>query len=476
MVMNRFAAYTIIPGFRILLPLLLLSVCIALVGGDYLWMAVVPGLLILLLALQSPSAMFFLLLATIPLSAEIMLTQDLGTDFPDELLMWLLSLIIPLLIILKPSVLGSASRHPLMILLLCGLCWTVITVLYSTHILLSVKFLLAKCWYIIPFCLGTVLFLKEKKSVMVAAGCLVLPMLFATVFIVSRHAFTGFSFEQVNDVARPLFRNHVNYAALLVCTIPISFALYKNAVRFRLLWLFISLFFLAALFLSYSRGAWLAFAAAIITMAFVKRRRLSWMIISVSIMIIGTGYWFAVNNRYLDYRPVYEQTIYHSSFDEHIEATYSMRDLSTAERFYRWIAAVRMSKERPLTGYGPNSFYHEYKPYAVNSFSTYVSENRERSTVHNYFLLLLTEQGLPGLVLFIALFLAMMFYAQHIYHRSRDTWEKGLMMVVLSLLSMTGALIFLSDLMETDKIGSIFFICLGILISRKAPDNTQVSV
>jgi len=194
---------------------------------------------------------------------------------------------------------------------------------------------------------------------------------------------------------------------------------------------------------------------------------LSWLIGSVTLIVIAAVLWFSSGNRYLDFRPVYEQTIYHSNFDEHIEATYTMRDLSTAERFYRWIAAFRMSSEKLLTGYGPNSFYYEYKPYAVNSFTTYVSDNREHSTVHNYFLLLLTEQGIPGLLLFVVLFFSMMLYAQRLYHQSQDKWEKGLMLVLVSLLGMIGVLIFLSDLMETDKIGSLFYICLGLLVSAR---------
>jgi len=464
--MNPFAAYDSITGFRTMLSLLLLSVVIALASGEFLWMAVVPGVLLILLGMQHPKLLFYLLLATIPLSIEVMMTQDLGTDFPDELLMWILTAIIPLVILLRPSGVSKMASHPLMLLLLSGLCWTVVTILYSEHSLLSIKYFLAKTWYIIPFCVGTVLFLKDKRSIMIAAMCMLVTMTIATVFIFTRHALTGLSFEQVNDVARPIFRNHVNYAALLVCMLPLSFAVYWNGGRSRYVWLFITLFFGVALFFSYSRGAWLALAAAIITIAFVRKKKLSWLIISATVLIAGFVVWFSVNNRYLDFRPVYEQTIYHSSFDEHIEATYAMRDLSTAERFYRWIAAFRMSGERLLTGYGPNSFYYEYKPYAVNSFTTYVSGNLEHSTVHNYFLLLLTEQGLPGLILFLALFLSMMFYAQYIFHHSEDKFEKGLMLVVASLLSMIGVLIFLSDLMETDKIGSIFFICLGLLISR----------
>jgi O-antigen ligase len=465
--MNAAAPYHPAMQFRTLFSLLLLSVVAALLTGQFVLMATVPGLLLILIFIKYPRILFLLLLATIPLSMEIKLTPELGTDIPDELLMWFLSAIIPIIIVLQPEKVLPVIRHPLILLLLSGLCWTMITLFYSTHALLSVKYFLAKTWYILPFCLGTILFLEKRQYILLAAKCMVLTMAIATIVVLTRHAFAGFSFEQVNEVARPIFRNHVNYAALLVCMIPVCFALYKNAVRFRYAWLVILLVFLAALFFTYSRGAWLGLAAALITIAFARKKILSWLIGSVSVLVIVAALWFSTNNRYLDFRPVYEQTIYHSNFDEHIEATYAMRDLSTAERFYRWIAAFRMSSERLLTGYGPNSFYYEYKPYAVNSFTTYVSDNQEHSTVHNYFLLLLAEQGIPGLLLFVALFFSMMLYAQHYYHQSQDKWERGLMLVVVSLLGMIGVLIFLSDLMETDKTGSLFYICLGLLVSAR---------
>jgi len=374
---------------------------------------------------------------------------------------------LPIWLVLNPSILNSLSKHPLMIILTAGLFWTVITIFYSEYPFLSLKYFLAKIWYIIPFCLGTIVFLKNSESLRVAAICIVIPMFIAAIFILTRHAMLGFPFEKVNEVAKPIFRNHVNYAALLVCIIPVSFALYKNATGYRLFWLLTTFLLLVALFFSFSRGAWLALGAALITIPFVVKRKLQWLILFLSTGIIAGMLWLTAHNRYLDYRPVFEQTIYHSDFDAHIEATYKMRDLSTAERFYRWIAAVRMSKERWLTGYGPNSFYYEYKPYTVNAFTTYVSDNKEHSTVHNYFLLLLTEQGLPGLILFVVLIFSMMLYAQRLYHSSADLHEKGLMLVIASLLSIIAVLISLSDLIETDKIGSLFFICLGLLAGRR---------
>jgi O-antigen ligase len=474
--MKQLAAYPTSFPFRTIMLMLMLSVGVALVTSEYMVMAIVPVLIIILAGLHSPGVIFYLLLFTVPLSVEIKLSQSLGSDFPDEFLMWLLTAILPIYLILKPSILRSIARHPLIIILVTGLFWTLITILYSEYPLLSIKYFLAKIWYIIPFCLGTILFLNNSKALRIAAICMVIPMIAAVLFILTRHAMLGFSFEKVNEIARPIFRNHVNYAALLVCMIPVSFALYRNSTGSRLFWMFSTILLLAGLFFSYSRGAWLALAAALITIPFVIKNKLQWLILIASTAIIASVLWLTAQNRYLDYRPIYEQTIYHSDFNKHIEATYTMRDLSSAERIYRWIAAMHMGKERLLTGYGPNSFYYEYKPYAVSAFATYVSDNQEHSTVHNYFLLLLTEQGLPGLLIFIVLFISMMMYAQRIYHSTADRKEKGLMLLLIALLSMIAMLIFLSDLIETDKIGSIFFICLGLLVGKRNGEKMESGV
>ena len=93
-----------------------------------------------------------------------------------------------------------------------------------------------------------------------------------------------------------------------------------------------------------------------------------------------------------------------------------MEDMSTVERFYRWIAAVNLFKEHPLVGVGPNNFVSNYKKYTVTAYETYISDNEEKSTVHNYFLLLLTEQGLPALVLYVVLLFVILLSAQKIYN------------------------------------------------------------
>jgi O-antigen ligase len=141
-----------------------------------------------------------------------------------------------------------------------------------------------------------------------------------------------------------------------------------------------------------------------------------------------------------------------------------MKDLSTAERYYRWIAGVRMAEDSWQTGFGPNSFYNNYKGYTIPAFKTWVSKNEEHSTVHNYFLLLLIEQGAIALLLFLLLVGSLFWYAQKIYHRTKDKFWKGTTAAIAAILTMLCTLNFLSDLVETDKVGSVFYICIATLI------------
>ena len=115
------------------------------------------------------------------------------------------------------------------------------------------------------------------------------------------------------------------------------------------------------------------------------------------------------NNRFMQFAPEHDETIFHENFSEHLNATIGLKDISNAERFHRWVAGVRMVAEKPWTGFGANSFYNNYQPYTAAAFKTWVSNNPEHSTVHNYYLLVALEQGLPALILFGGFYIYLLF-------------------------------------------------------------------
>lgn len=447
--------------------LFIICLLLAAWSGIYYLIAIPFAVLFFYTGWQHAGIVFILLLCSLPFSAELQVTDTLGTDFPDEPLMLFTAGLALCYCLYSPKVLpAKATRHPLIVLLIITFIWSVITVLSSTHQLLSIKYVLAKSWYLGAFVLAPIIFLKNKKTIAVAAMMPALTMLLVTIITLFRHYRYNFLFAGINDALKPFFRNHVSYSAMLVCMIPVFYAAYKLSRRKtgkNILGIAIVVL-LAALFLSYSRGAWLALVTGIISWWLIKKKLLMTGYLIIILLVLSSFFWIKANDRYLGYAPDYRTTIFHEDFREHLAATYRFRDLSTVERFYRWIAGVRMIKDKPLTGYGPNTFYYNYKPYAIPSFKTYVSENKEHSTIHNYFLLITVEQGVPALILFLLLTGAILYYSQYLYHRVGDRFYKIISITAGVIMMMILTVNFLSDLVETDKIGSLFFLCLSFLV------------
>ncbi len=410
--------------------------------------------------------LFFALLVAIPLSTEFAVTDKLSTDLPDEPMMLVLAGSLVCLLLLKPSLFPTELKKSILFfLLLLQLSWTFVTVLFSHEMLLSVKYSLAKTWFILAFVVGGFMFLRTKEDLLVASKCLIFSMLIPIGSSIVRHAGEGFTFESINSTLDPFFRNHVNYSALLVCLFPILFVWYHfAAVRLRK-WILLCIgIYLVALFFAYSRGAWLCLLSGAVTWLAVKRKFLLSMIVAVIMIAALSLFWLIQQDTYLKFAPDFEKTTQHTDFNEHLQATYTLKDMSTMERFYRWIAGIKMVNEEKLKGHGPNTFTIYYKDYTVAAFKTWVSKNEEKSSVHNYFLLIAIEQGLPGLLLLLVLLFSMFAIAVKGYHVLNDPFERSLAMLCAVVLSMVVTLNLLSDLIETDKIGSIYFLVLGLLI------------
>jgi O-antigen ligase len=95
-----------------------------------------------------------------------------------------------------------------------------------------------------------------------------------------------------------------------------------------------------------------------------------------------------------------------------------------------------------------------------------VSRNFEHSTVHNYFLFLLTEQGIPGFLLFLVFIVFIYIRGQKIYIETQDPEEKKIVLAVLVALVVMLFDNMLSDLIEDVKIGPIFYWLIALLVMQ----------
>ncbi|MBX9892022.1 MAG: O-antigen ligase family protein [Chitinophagaceae bacterium] len=455
-----------------LIGLQLISVLPAIILQQWWWL-MLPTCLLLSwkfaeIYLQQTAQLFWWWLWVLPLSTELAITDSLSLDFPGEpLLILLTGAVLLLLITRRFSLPVPVYQSNLLVLVLLHLFWIGITILFSREPILSLKYLLAKCWYVLPLVILPSAFLQRFRHWQQMALALCIPMLLVVVQSILRHAAHGFSFEGIKDTLNPFFRNHVNYSGMLVCLLPIGIGIYlltDEQRKKRKLGIALVIAILG-LILAYSRGAWVVAIAGLFVYWLIKRKWLMHALVMSSIVISLALTWLLQENRFLQYRPDFTTTIFHTDFTDHMAATLALKDVSNAERFYRWTAGVAMAAEEPLTGFGPNSFYLHYKPYAAQLFRTWVSNNPDHSTVHNYYLLLALEQGLPGLLVFLIILFVALYRAQYLFHRLQTRLYSYAAMIAGVMLSMIALLNTMSDLIETDKIGGLFWLCIGVIIA-----------
>jgi len=361
--------------------------------------------------------------------------------------------------------------QPVIGLLMLHSAWIVVACVYSSQPLVSLKFLAAKTWYLAAFFGMTAILIRDTTVFKKVFWIIHLSIITCILIVLFRHIILKLSFEEVNQAVSVLFRNHVNYGVFIAMWLPwqiMAFNWYKNGSLARLFLGVTILLTLVAIYFSYTRGAWLAVTVLPLYFLVVKYRLTKWLFAVLAIAMLVFGLYLHKNYNYLKYAPNYETTIYHNDLSEHLGSTLSGEDMSTMERFHRWVGAARMATEKPLTGYGPGNFARYYKPYTVTSFSTYISDNEEMSTVHNYFLLMLTEQGFIGLLIFVIFSVVLFIQGEKLWHSGIATADKMIVMGLLCCMAVFYINNFFSDLFESNKLAPLFFISLAILVNIRA--------
>lgn len=423
--------------------------------------------------------LYLLLWASIPISTEVEF-GSLGADLPDEVLMIAITGIAILLFIYKsPKLNLKMLLNPISLLLLLHMGWILITTVTSTQPIISLKFFIAKLWYIAPFYFMAYYLMVTESDMRTWLRWLLIPILGTVLVILVRHSGDGFSFMTVNDHLKPFYRNHVDYSFMLGVCLPFVWVLRKTW-RGKYTGLLICAVLLLGIYFSYTRAAYIGVVAAVAGYLLIRFKLVKIATagaVIASIVIIVT---LARDNRYIDYAPQYEKTITHYEFENLLEATYKLEDISSMERVYRWVAGFYMMKDRPILGFGPGSFYESYMPYTDEHFVTYVSDNPEHSGMHNYFLMTATDQGLPGLIIFVALVFIGLLKAEWLYHRVDNQYARNIVAASAATLCFIIFVLLLNDMIETDKVGTFFFFCLAMIVSIEnrylhSPDKQMVT-
>jgi O-antigen ligase len=321
---------------------------LCLIGGiinENLLVLAIPFVAIaLMLFLKDYRIPFYLLMFSIPFSLNLGGMSSVNIDFPDEGLMLLLTALFPFIILsnLKSIQFKSWFQNPLSILLMISFLWMCLAVMFSENAAISVKYLLKRIWYLVPFFFIPLILFQERKLIIRSFQLMFVMLVIIACIVLVRYSAVGFRFEEVHDPIQPFFLNHVMYGSFLSCFIPLSVGALFLSRKLSIQWLmalFGLVIFFIAVYFSYSRAAWMGVLFASGIFVLIRFKLVQWGISLFFILVLTAVLWLSNHNKYLDFKPKFEKTIMHESLEDHIMATIQGTDISSAERYYRWIAS-----------------------------------------------------------------------------------------------------------------------------------------
>jgi O-antigen ligase len=464
--------------------LLYYFICLAFIGvflsllvykGSFYFLFVPVILLIVYLALFSLDNLMLLVVFFTPLSINlynvpgISLGQiGVGMAIPTEPIMFG----IMLLFFLHLTYEGFDTRilkHPLSIVILCSLLWTFITAITSTMQFVSFKHLIEKSWGIITFYfLGFYLF-KEKKNIYRFLWLYIVSFAIVITYTTIRQYGAHFSEKEAHMAVNPFYNDHTAYGALLAMFIPVIFVLMINPagkVKFLKFPVFILLlYFTLALFLSYSRAAWVSLLCSVLLLPFLwlKIKPRTYFIILCAII---AGF-FIFKTQIILKLQKNRQEVSQRLSNEIQSISNISTDASNLERLNRWHCAYRMFLDKPVFGFGPGTYMFKYAPYQLAADKTIISTDLGNGgNAHSEYLGPLSEEGLLGFVLMVLLAAAIFLTGLRLNSLKNISKEDKL----LSLGVLLGLITYLihgmmNNFLDTDKAAVPFWGFVAILAS-----------
>ena len=449
----------------LLLALLLTVLFIAAEAVVMYWkgpsvMAMVPlALLVVWLFYVRLETGLLLMALLTPFAVNVALLPGMELSMPVEPMMILFCLYFLFRVLVGPNYDLKILRHPVTLLLLAGLAWWVVTSCTSRLPWVSFKYLLSRLWFVIPFYFAAALFFRNRERIgqffwAYAIG------LGVVVLIATSKTLGNFSdLQTLHRVMRPFYNDHTAYGCAIALLIPASIHFifggrWKGWQRALTLLLFVLL--CVGLFFSYCRAAWISVVAALGIYVLVRMgMKVKWMVLLFG---LGVGMFF-----------VYQSDVLYRLGKNHQDSSYTLADqvksisnistdASNVERLNRWASAMRLWKESPVVGVGPGTYQFLYGSYQKSYQLSTISTNAgDLGNAHSEYIGPMTEQGLPGVLLVVALFLTTFATGVRVYRTAKDPAVGRMALAfTLSLLTYYVHGVF-NNFLDTDKLSVPFW-------------------
>ena len=417
---------------------------------------------------KTKELLFFVILCTpFSLNLEELALGNVGFYLPTEPILFGLTIILVLRGILRGTYDPKIFNHPITIALIAYLSWMLITVFTSSDPIVSLKFMIAKLWFVVPLYFFLITIFKRKEAMFTVVWLYLISLAVVVFITLVRHYGWGFDQKAAHWIMSPFYKDHTSYGAIVAFYIPLTIGLLfrkKNTPLIQYILILFLVILTIGLIYSYTRAAWLSLVAALGVWALFKLK------INIKyVVLLGIFAGFVGFQYYTDISIALSKNKTDSSenLSKHIESMSNIStDASNLERINRWNSAIRMFEERPVFGWGPGTYAFEYAPFQHSSEITVISTNSgNRGNAHSEYLGTLSEMGVLGLLSFLALLFFIFYRASLLFIKLEDKELKTLLLsVILALVSyfIHGVL---NNYLDTDKASIPVWTCVAIIVA-----------
>ncbi len=417
--------------------------------------------------LTSLDTIILLITFLTPLAVNIRdMDMGLGVSLPTEPMMFGVLLLFVANLIFENRYDRRIATHPISYIIYAQLLWMLFTAFTSEMPIVSLKYLVSRLWFVVPFYFMASMIFKNMANIRKFLWFYLAGLTIVVIYTVTLHSQYGFDEDVGHWIMSPFYNDHTAYGAALAMYIPIAVGMVVYPGKSKR-WKFFSSVVLAILLVgvvfSYGRAAWISLVMALGVLVVVQLR-IKFYVIMITLSIL-LGLFFSFQQQIIDKLEKNKQDS-SANFVEHIQSiTNISSDASNLERINRWQAALRLFDERPVVGWGPGTYQFVYSPFQRAKEKTIISTNLgDMGNAHSEYLGPLAEMGVPGMLIVFLLVIMVIVIGLRVYKNGSKEVRYVSMMTLLGLITYFTHGV-LNNFLDTDKLSVPFWGFIAILVA-----------
>lgn len=441
----------------------------------YLLPLIPVTILILFAALVSLDKLVYFILFFTPFSLTVEFNEFAALTLPTEPLLFGVMLVFFFKLLFEGGFDKRITRHPVTITIILMLLWMVITSLTSSMPMVSIKYTIARMWFVVSFYFVASQIFRKQANIRFWIWLFTIPLSIVIIYSIIQFFHYNIDKNALYWVMQPFFKDHTIYGAVIAMMLPVMFVFafdksYTPKARFTSLIFFFIIFI--GIIVSYTRAAWLSVAGAyVIYLIFLLK--INWRIVATGIALAAAVLFYYQD----DIMQKISSNKQSSSQDlaKHLKSVSNIKnDASNLERINRWKSAIRMFQKRPLLGFGPGTYRFQYAPYQRSYELTYVSTNAGTlGNSHSEYLGPLAESGILGSLLYMLIVVLTVATGRRVYINAQTQEVRFLAIGILIGLCTYFLHSFLNNFLDQDKASAPFWSMIAMLVALDVYHNKK---